>query len=435
MALAVRMPAQIYAPAASYSFYAKYNPPGGTDSVFIFNRPAYKAEITTSIVAASIDSTPGWTFQWSVFDPLDTSYNALPATDTGMYSKIDTISISSGYQVEMIRGAERDTFRIWLLINDLDLRITNKDAENKLKFGYYKCSSLDLHADTTRIPLFYYNPESGKKLDVDNNYIIRWTTDNEEASSPPSRLITRVTNPPSEDTWYVLTLTDKFGLERSDSVFYESIQSKADINEEYVSLSDPLEYPKNYLNYDKFYDSLSYSAPGKYRFDVSGSRNMASYEINFGDGNVFNSVGDILKVIHEYEKPDTFTVVLTTKSDKPYECTDSTSVKVLLKYADAENFKIPNIFTPNGDNSYIFRSEDVSVTFIDITIFNRAGWKVHSYAGNIRDWEGWDGNLKNGLKAPDGVYFYVISMFSAYEDKDKPIGKKVMKGFFHLYRK
>jgi len=441
--LAGRMPAQVYAPAASYSFDTDYDPPGDTDKVFIFNRPEYQTEITASIMAVSFDSLPDWSFQWSVFDPVTMNYKLVTTIGSGWYSEIDTISVSSGYQVVMTKGSDTDTFRIWLLINDLDLEITNKDEEDKLLFGYYNCSSLDLRADTTKIPLFYYNPETAAKLNVDNHYGIRWTTDNEEATSPSRALITRVTKPPSQDTWYILTLTDDFGLERSDSVFYESIQSKADIITEYINLGDSLEYPEG--GYDRFYDDDIKSAPGKYRFDISGSRNMASYEIEFGDGNVFISEGDTLNVVHEYQKPGIYKVVLTTKSDKPYECLDSLSVEAELVYAAADNFALPNVFTPNDDgnndriaafnDNNFFRSADVSVLTIDITIFDRAGHKVHSYAGSIRDWEGWNGLIRNSNnRAPEGVYFYVISMFAAYEDKNKPIGSKVMSGYFHLYR-
>jgi gliding motility-associated-like protein len=429
-----RLSAQVYAPAAADSFAAAYNPSGGTDEVFVFNRPTYKAEITASIVAVSVDKLSGWTFQWSVFNQGTKEYVNIPITGPGWFSEIDTISVSSGYRVIMTNGSEVDTFRVWLLINDLDLHITNKDADDKLSFGYYWCSSLDLMADTTQFPLFYYNPVTKARINVYNTYLIRWKTDNDEATTPSSRLITRVTSPPSEDTWYMLTLSDKFGLERSDSVYYESIQSKAKITGEYISLSDPLEYPGR--GYGQYYADGIKSAPGKYRFDMSGSRNMASYEIDFGDGGIFASEGDTLEVVHEYIKPGEYKVVLTTKSEEPYECIDSVSVMADLEYAKADNFVMPNVFTPNNDEfNKWFRSEDVSVLFIDIAIFNRAGMKVHSYSGDIRDWEGWDGNIRNSnIKAPEGVYFYVISTFAAYEDKNNPISRKIMKGFVHLYR-
>lgn len=436
-----RLTAQIYAPEASDSFSAAYNPPGGTDEVFVFNRAAYQAEIAASIVAVAVDRLSGWSFQWAVYDPVSGSYTPIPGTVSGWFSEIDTITVSSGYQVIMTKGAASQIYRVWLLINDLDVRITNKDEADKLLFGYYNCSSLDLRADTTLTPLFYFNPLTKARINLYINYTIRWRTDNPEAITPSGRLITRVNNPPSEDTWYILTLSDPYGLMRSDSVFYESIQSKAVLAApEYVNLSDELEYPGK--NYGSYYHDGIYSAPGKYRFDVSGSRNMAGYEIDFGDGEVFSYGADSLTVVHEYEMPGIYKVVLTTRSELPYECLDSVSAEAELVISD---FTLPNVFTPNNDGNNdvmsleasndVFRSEDVSVLSIEIAIFDRAGIKVHDYSGTIRDWHGWDGRVRNSNReAPEGVYFYVISALHLFKEGSGSITTKTYKGFFHLYR-
>jgi|WetSurSiteA1Bulk_404760.scaffolds.fasta_scaffold00571_11 gliding motility-associated-like protein len=432
--------AQVYSPAANDSFAASYNPPGGTDMVFVFNLPAYNTGINASITAVSVDRLSGWSFQWSVYNPSAGIYQAVPGSITGWFSEIDTITVSSGYQVVMTKGASTNVYRVWVVINDLDVFITNKDEHDKLLFSYYNCSSLDLRADTTRVPLFYYNPGTRERIIVNVTYTIRWSVDNPEASVPPNKLITRVTNPPYEDTWYTIKLSDPYGMERYDSVFFESIRSKAVLAApEYIDLSDATVYPENYGNY---YNDDTYSAPGKFRFDVSGSKNMASYSIDFGDGEEFASDADSLNLVHEYEKPGIYKVVLTTKSDKPDECIDSISAEVKLNYA---KFMLPNVFTPNedGDNDLLsleksndaFRSEDVSVLTIEIAIYDRAGLKVHDYSGNIRDWKGWDGMIRNSnRKAPEGIYFYVISVLHAYEDNINPINRDIMKGFIHLYR-
>jgi gliding motility-associated-like protein len=433
--------AQIFSPEADDSFPAVYNPPGGTDEVFIFNRASYTAELFASIVAVSVDRLSGWSFQWSVYDPVTGTYKSIPGAVNGSFSEIDTITVLSGYQVVMTKGAASQIYRVWILINDLDVQITNKDAEDKLLFGYYNCSSLDLRADTTKVPMFYFNPDTKTRINLYINYDIRWRTDNPEASTPSGRLITRVYNPPSEDTWYILSLSDSYGLKRSDSVFYESIQSRAVLaTPEYINLSDESEYPGK--NYGSYYNDGIYSVPGKYRFDVSGSRNMASYEIDFGDGEVFSSGVDSLIVIHEFKKPGIYKVVLTTKSETPYECLDSISAEAEL--VDSK-FTLPNVFTPNndGDNDVIsleasndlFRSEDISVLSIEIAIFDRAGIKVHEYSGDIRDWRGWDGKVRNSNRdAPEGVYFYVISALHAFKEGTDTITVKTYKGFFHLYR-
>jgi gliding motility-associated-like protein len=431
---------QIYAPAAADSFNAAYNPPAGTDEVFIFNKPVYQGGLTASIIALSVDRTTGWIFQWSVYEPISGIYVPLPGIENGYSSSLDTLTISSGYQVEMSKGASIYIFRVWLVFNDFYVGITNKDEENRLLFGYYNCTSLDLRADTSLVPLHYYNPETKSAINIYNIYTIRWKTDNPDASTPASRLITRVNNPPSSDTWYIITLTDRFGLIRKDSVFYESIQSDAKLTAIYIPLGDTTIYPGK--DYGYYYDDGVKSAPGKYRFNFSASTNAASFQLNFGDGEVYETDTDTAEVIHEFKLPGNYKVVLTTKSEVPFECPDSVTAEAELAYA---GFKLPNVFSPNDDgendkliffdNNNVFRSEDVSIVTIDITIFDRAGRKVHRFAGNIRDWEGWDGKIMNSNReAPEGVYFYAITMLVAYEDHENRIGKDVLKGFFHLYR-
>ncbi len=49
----------------------------------------------------------------------------------------------------------------------------------------------------------------------------------------------------------------------------------------YVDL-DSAGYPGK--NYELYYNAGIKSAPGKYKFDISGSKNSVSYELRFGDG-------------------------------------------------------------------------------------------------------------------------------------------------------
>lgn len=436
-AISCSIRAQIFAPSADDSIIAFY----GNDKVFIFNKPYYGAPLTAEIVAVPVDGSDGWTFQWSQYSRNDSMYVPLPGATSGI---LDGITVTSGYQVEMIKDLTRDTFRVWVIINDLDVKIINKDEADTMLFGYYDCTSLDLHADTTRPATYYYNPLTHQRYDPGHNYLIRWTTDNPDASNPSSRLLTRVFDPPWKDTWYILTVSDRFGLRRTDSIFYKSIQSKAEITSaEYVLLTDTTVYPPREAWFESFYEynDGSKSAPAMYKLDISGSANLASFELNFGDGDSVIMGKDTLIIFHEYKRPGNYKVVLTTRSDPPFACRDSVSVTAEVSFASESNFNMPNVFTPGrGENGVyvpgdLFRTTDVSVVFIDITIFSRTGLKVHQFEGNIRDWKGWDGKIMNsGREAPEGVYFYVISRFDSYQDRNDPINRKLMKGFIHLYR-
>lgn len=427
--------AQIIAPDADGSFDATYDK---ADTVFVFNRAQYQMPLNVSITAVSPDGTAGWTFSWFKYNPQTVTYNSIPPIGSGSSSVLGNITSSGGYQVTASKGALTNTYRAWVIFNDLQVEITNKTSDDTLQFGYYACGSVDFRADTVRPPLYYYNPATGARINAPNGYIIRWTTDNPDAQAPPNRLLTRATDLPWQDTWYKITITDNFGLSRSDSVIYNSIESHASLTGSYIPLSDETYYPGR--NYGEFYEDDILSAPGKYRFDLSGSKNFIDYELSFGDGDTVKYIADSVSVVHEYLKAGKYKVVLMTKSSAPFECRDSTSLEVELAFASQDNFNIPNVFTPNeGENVFkagdIFRSMDVSVVNIEITIFTRTGLKVHQYKGNIRDWQGWDGKiLDSGREAPTGVYFYVISRLGAYEDQSNPIENSLMRGFLHLYR-
>ena len=68
-------------------------------------------------------------------------------------------------------------------------------------------------------------------------------------------------------------------------------------------------------------------------------------------------------------------------------------------------YKIPNVFTPNGDGKNdVFHLESIGVRDFAIEIFNRWGELV--FESNDQYFQ-WDGNNKQGKECPAGVYYYV----------------------------
>ncbi len=449
LVLSLHLNAQISAPGKNGGIRTAYSSVQGTDSVFIFNRPDFEANSTVSLIATSADKTPGWNFIWSVFNPISCAWEIIPKADTGSISVIDSISVNSGYQVIMSKGLQNDTFTVWVVFNDFAVTITNKDDSAKVRFGDYNCASVSFFSDTTVYQLTYYDPNTCMPNTVKNSYTIRWTASDEESDVPPNRLIARLESPPYKDTWYKISITDNFKLVRSDSILCPAIASKAFMQASYIELSDSIEYPGKLYKY--YYDDEK-SAPGRFRFDLSGSENAVWYELKFGDGEIYEPVADTERIVHEYKFPGEYTAVLITKSPAPLGCIDSFRLENSVELEDTL-FLLPNVFTPNADghndvlvlyeenSNNVFRSQDISVTSIEITIFNRIGRKVHEYAGNIRDWKGWDGNIMNSkLPAPEGVYFYCLTYYYfVTKEGENPrqsavFKRKDMKGFIHLYR-
>ena len=101
---------------------------------------------------------------------------------------------------------------------------------------YRDCSRLALSGFVEEDTLLYYDPLSHDLLTRPLDYRFKWTSDNEGLKIPNDSVILspNITySPPYDDTWYILTVTDELGMVEVDSVFYESIQTKAEFSVTY----------------------------------------------------------------------------------------------------------------------------------------------------------------------------------------------------------
>ncbi len=76
--------------------------------------------------------------------------------------------------------------------------------------------------------------------------------------------------------------------------------------------------------------------------------------------------------------------------------------------------KIPQIFTPNGDNANdLFTITDVDYfTKSNLVVFNRWGNIIYQAAPYVNTW---DGKNENGDELPDGTYFYALDLGNGHE--------------------
>ncbi len=74
------------------------------------------------------------------------------------------------------------------------------------------------------------------------------------------------------------------------------------------------------------------------------------------------------------------------------------------------DFSVPNVFTPNYAGPYgtdnIFYINAPNVVLWSIVIYDRWGKEMFSSTNPLQHW---DGNTEGGSKAPDGVYYYIIT--------------------------
>jgi gliding motility-associated-like protein len=96
-------------------------------------------------------------------------------------------------------------------------------------------------------------------------------------------------------------------------------------------------------------------------------------------------------------------------------------------------YKLPNVFTPNGDGDNDFFTPFIPYRFvdrIDMQIFNRMG-------GLLFETENpdilWDGNNLNGKEVQDGVYYYTCTVYEIRVDGIVP-STEPLSGYIHLIR-
>ena len=131
---------------------------------------------------------------------------------------------------------------------------------------------------------------------------------------------------------------------------------------------------------------------------TNNSQNASSYEWDFGNGQ-FAAVNDESQQGTIYQDFGTYEVWLIADNDL---CADSVSLEIVTTVEPW--IFVPNVFTPNSDNSNeMFMISTENMQSIELLIVNRWG----NLMATIEDLNGgWDGKTPNGNDAKEGVYFY-----------------------------
>lgn len=146
---------------------------------------------------------------------------------------------------------------------------------------------------------------------------------------------------------------------------------------------------------------------------------------DFGNGTTFASNDE--NVSQTYTETGTYVVVLSSSNQS---CEDTATI-IIQVTNEPPGFEIPNVFTPNGDNTNDnFKLIDLFgkelMENFEIVILNRWGNPVRTF--DQPDFE-WDGLTENGKEATEGTYFYKIVYNLIYSSEEIE-----HHGFIHLVR-
>ncbi|HET7817797.1 MAG TPA: gliding motility-associated C-terminal domain-containing protein [Bacteroidia bacterium] len=167
-------------------------------------------------------------------------------------------------------------------------------------------------------------------------------------------------------------------------------------NKPYNPANQKSEYNNSTPTANIFSNTTSGDAPLTVEFINNGVASSLSW--NFGDGTVS---GENMPT-HTFTKAGIYNVTLTAKNSL-----GSVSDKVTIEVKQvSEILNAPNIFTPNEDGENdVFYFEMKNISSIGVVIFNQKQGVVYDW--NVLDGN-WNGKLKNGSDAPEGIYYYSV---------------------------
>ena len=105
---------------------------------------------------------------------------------------------------------------------------------------------------------------------------------------------------------------------------------------------------------------------------------------------------------YEFQENGKYTVELLVSTG---ECESRHSETIVV---NATKFRIPNVFTPNGDgkgDEFVIRYDGILSDY-DLSVYSRSGQLVF-HSQQIDKY--WDGKMSGNNDASEGVYFYVVT--------------------------
>ncbi|MCK5028954.1 MAG: gliding motility-associated C-terminal domain-containing protein [Bacteroidales bacterium] len=404
-----------YSQISSEAGFYKVEPNSSdSDSVFVFCTDDLNGG---SLTVKDSTGNGGYDFAWYKFEDGTKDFTEVLAGFTvGDGDSTSTITglSSGGYMVTLTNAVPAQTYVAWVYIgNELSVDLRFDDGN--------ECDVLVIWADpsshTTGIyfntSFNYYDTVADEYINLKNRMnTYEWSNDNSGwgGFNTYNAPIISMFDLPTENTIFSIKATDRFGCFVENDISYTAIETRAKLLWEHMD-----ERTEEVLGTGNNENEITGSAPLYAKF-INDSENGQDYIWFLGDTLLNNDI-DTIFTSDFYEEPEHiyYYVVdsgytLKLISESSYGCKDSVTLKINVEPSSIE---FPNVFTPNEDefNKVFILTDYQSIRNFKITIFNRVGQVVHEYEGDVRDWEGWNGEIKNSNReAPEGNYFFIFEV-------------------------
>jgi hypothetical protein len=429
--------AQIESESADFALETDYIANGAPDTIFVFNK--LDPDGPDNIGAITVRPPAGtWNMDIYTYNKQTQTFSDLFQSSTVNTPESYTNLEEGGYMVVLDDGSTVDTSVAWVYVNEF------AEQEVSARIPQYTSSwengcprSLDFIANVRVDTFLYFDYINNQDQSLVPDYSFEWTGDPEDAPystiQETDQIWTSISpdNYPVDETTYSLQLTDEFNVEIEDAATLEvvALASKSEID----YYADTLYFDDGTPYYNPSLGETPNSAPYHVVFNTDKCENSVAYKWDFGVvENEDTTIYSEQEMEYTYYPPDTaggkYWVKLITES--PYGCSDIDSIDIEVDQPN--NFideHLPNFFMPGTQRFGYFRPHDVSIKEFEITIFNKQGKLMHKFrGGNVRDWPGWDGSIRNSNRlVPDGVYYYIIK-FTPFGGKTKKVS-----GFVHAF--
>jgi len=396
------------------------------DSIYVFC--GLKGEINASLTAK--DSIPA-SFEWLKYNVLTRTFDFLSSDISGSTTSTISALQDGAYRVNITpTGGVAATYTAWVFNNYIETtaEITNSD-----------CNSFTLNGTIEPATLTYVDLGTLQQKVLNKEPKAVWTAVGESLGTG---LPYQVFSPPTKNTDYTLTVTDRFGCVSTSVVKYISIVTKATFTatpqEQNGVPTGKKEAP---LTVD--FKNTEECVGCKYEWFIFKDREKIIRESQANPGQPVDSFLTKLfsdgPITYVFENTGSYNVKLVSQKVSEFNtCYDTVYITEPISI-DTSFIEAPNFFTPgnNDGNNDKFLIRFFSMKTVKISIFNRWGKMVHVWESNNVQGFGytqvsepqsvWDGKIGGKLAVP-GVYFYVV------EGNGRDDKRRKTNGFVHLFR-
>lgn len=394
------------------------------DSIHIFCGTRNETRASLTATAPNGESA---TYEWLRYNA--GNFDAFLSDQSGSTTSTISNLANGAYRVNITSTSGVTTYTAWVFNNYIETTAEITDSD---------CNSFQLNG-AFESPAFTYTDLVNQQEKLLNKEIqVRWTADNETVSTFIS---SRIFDPPTSDTDYTLTVSDRFGCVSTAVVRYVSIVTRASFTHEpedqTKSHPDKTEAPLTVV----FKNDSENGDPGKYEWFIFKDRQQIIEESLANPNQPVDSFLTKLyddSPIYIFEEPGAYNVKLVSQKTSEFTiCYDTIYIANFIEVGESF-IEAPNFFTPNGDDmNQDFVVRFFSMRTVKISIFNRWGKVVHVYENNNVQGFGptlasepeavWDGKV-GGKVATPGVYYWVVDGMGRDDIRRKD------NGFVHLFR-